>query len=181
MHYLTTAACTPNLLLHNNTSTMWGVPEEAQRPDDFHMQTIRWNTPTGAVTASEVFHRLANRTFAWPQAVSNPTVTVLPGGHQRLRAFHSAIPAVYTTRRQLQYTDGGNRTMSVAASTAHFVAMGLTLTMPDLSGVAGWPTNLAIPAGSGGIWTFVAEGSNGAGPLCTEGRRVVSGYRRGGY
>jgi hypothetical protein len=145
------------------------------------MQTIRWNTPTGAVTASEVFHRLANRTFGWPQAVSNPTVTVLPGGHQRLRAFHSAIPAVYTTRRQLQYTDGGNRTMSVAASTAHFVAMGLTLTMPDLSGVAGWPTNLAIPAGSGGIWTFVAEGSNGAGPLCTEGRRVVSGYRRGGY
>ncbi|MDP9144838.1 MAG: hypothetical protein M3N43_09115, partial [Actinomycetota bacterium] len=116
-----------------------------------------------------------------PQAVLNPTVTVLPGGHQRLRATHQSIPAVYTDRRQLQYTDGGTRAMSVGASAAHFVAVGFALTMPDLSGVAGWPVTQAIPAGAGGIWTFVAEGSNGAGPLCTEGRRLVAGYRRGGY
>jgi hypothetical protein len=179
MHYLTTAACTSNLL--HNFVILWGVPESLQRPDDYHMMTLRWNTATGAVIASEVFHRLAARTMGFPAALPVPVVATVPGAHARLQALLSSLPAVYNGGLELRYTDGGTRTMSVGASASALASTGLVLTMPDLAGISGWPGAAAIPSGSFGTWSLIAAGSSGAGALCAEGRRVVSGIRRGGF
>jgi len=178
MSYLTTPACTVNLL--HNFYTMRGIPAAFQRPDDFHMTTVRWNTTNGSVVANEVFHSIANRTLRFPAAVSVSSVAVLPGPYARLEATVPSVPSEYNDLLTLQYTASG-KMMSVSASPGYRAVMGPMLAMPDFSAVADWQSSWAIPSGASGSWSVTFEGANGAGSLCTEGRRTVVAVRRGGF
>jgi len=61
----------------------------------------------------------------------------------------------------------------VVASIAYAGAGNPVLTMPDLSGVAGWQNSYAYATGAAGTWFASADGSNGGAP-CTEGRATYS-------
>jgi hypothetical protein len=178
MKYLTTAACTVNHL-HNFVS-MLGVPESSQRPDDFHMLTVNWNAAGSVHSATEVFHRIAARSFAMPVATNAPMVGTLPGTFKRLAASFSAINAAYTGSRHLEY-EGGGRSVSVTASTEYTGSSVVELATPDLSGVTGWLASFAPAADAAGTWRVVLEGGTPGPSLCTENARLVKAQYFGGF
>jgi hypothetical protein len=175
--YLTTGACTVNPLFDH--PIIRGVPPSWQRPDDFHMQLIRWTTPTTHVTTREVFHAVGDRSMSFPPALT-ASVSPLSGSFQRLRLVIPQLPQVYNGPVVFTYRSTTGQTMVITVDAARVRAEG-GIDMPDLSGVAGWLPAYGPSAGSAGIWHVSAEGNNGAGPLCTEGRRVVTAGRNGTY
>ena len=78
------------------------------------------------------------------------------------------IPPGYNSSVSLRYTEG-RHTMTVTASIAYAGRNNPVLTMPDLSGVAGWQNSYAYATGAAGTWFASADGSSGGAP-CTEGR-----------
>jgi hypothetical protein len=94
------------------------------------------------------------------------------GPYLRERVTFGTIPSGYSDAVSFRYSDG-RHVMSVVASIAYAGSNSPVLTMPDLSGVAGWQSAFAYTTGASGNWFASAEGSNGQGP-CTEGRRTYT-------
>jgi len=55
------------------------------------------------------------------------------------------------------------------------------LAMPDFSTVSGWQPSYAIAATASGTWSVILDGSNVAGPRCTDGRTTVSITKNGAF
>lgn len=177
MSYLTTAACRVNPL---HDLGLLGVPEARQRPNDFHMLTIRWRTATSNHVAHEVFRKIAPRTvaFAWPTTA--PAVAALPGAYVRLSAALGQVGVLYDGTATLRY-ESALRPMEVSASRGYAGSGTITLTMPDFSAVAGWLDAYGLPAGSSGAWTVTLDGGGAQEPLCVENKRVIQATRVGTF
>jgi len=179
--YLTTSACTVNALYSANlTSFINGVPDALQRSDDFHMVSVIATTATGSRTANEVSHALTNKTIALPAGLTVPSIATLSGSYKRLEATLGTVPSPYNASVTLRLSDG-TRSMSVVATPGYTGASGVVLSTPDLSGVSGWPSALAIASGAHGNWTVVANGVSSSGPLCTENMRTVLASQSGTF
>lgn len=173
MSYLTTSACTSNFLYTQSlfgalsTQTL-GFPETVQRPTDFHSLAVTASRAGQVRATTLAFHTFGNVTLSMQPLLAAPTLEALPGSYQRERATFGVIPASYNASVSLRYTEG-RHTMTVTASTAYAGANNPVLTMPDLSGVAGWQNSYAYATGAAGTWFASADGSSGGAP-CTEGR-----------
>jgi len=177
MSYLTTSACTVNPLYSNSffgslSSQTLGFPASVQRPTDFHMMTVTANRTGQVRTTTLTFHTFGNVTLTLPPLLTTPTLEVVAGPYLRERVTFSTIPAIYNSSVSLRYTEG-RHVMQVVASIAYAGAGNPVLTMPDLSGVAGWQNSYAYATGAAGTWFASADGSNGGAP-CTEGRATYS-------
>ena len=173
MNYLTTAACTINSLFPQAAGgQLFGIPASAQRATDYHLLTVAAGNPRQVRTSTVTFHTFANQLATIQPALAIPTVEAVAGAYPRERVTFSAIPSGYNDAVTFRYTDG-RRTMSVAASSGYTGSSIPVLTMPDLSGVAGWQNAFAYTPGASGTWLASAEGSNGQAP-CTEGRRTYT-------
>ena len=176
MSYLTTAACRVNPL---HDFGMLGVPEARQRPDDFHMLTIRWRTATSNHVAHEVFRKIAPRTVALAAPTPVAAVAALPGAYVRLSAALGQVVVLYDGTATLRY-EAALRSMEVSASRGYAGSGTITLTMPEFGGVAGWLDVYGLPAGSSGTWTVTMDGGAHE-PLCAENKRVIQATRVGTF
>ena len=177
MSYLTTSACTVNQLYSTGffgalSSQTLGFPQSVQRPTDFHMMTVTAGRTGQVRVVALTFHTFGNVTLTLQPLLGTPTLESLAGPYQRERATFGVIPAGYNSSVSLRYTEG-RHTMLVTASLAYAGANNPVLTMPDLSGVAGWQSSFAYATGAAGSWSASADGSNGGAP-CTEGRLTYS-------
>ena len=179
--YLTTAACTVNALYSaNNTIFMYGVPDVVQRSNDFHMVTVMATSATSSRVTNEVSHAFTTKTMALPSVLAVPVIATLPGSYKRLEATLGTLASPYNTSVTLRLSDG-TRSMSVIATTAYTGTNGVVLAMPDLSGVSGWPSTLAIASGGHGNWTVSANGVSSSASLCTENMRTVLASQSGTF
>lgn len=176
MSYLTTPACVVNSLYGSVSGTTlfaYGIPDSAQRADDYHMLTVTASAPGRVRTLSNVFHSMGSRTVALP------ALTVVPGlrdssvSYKRLQVGLGAVPASYNGAATLRYDDGA-RVMSVSLSSALFTAPATVVTMPELSGVSGWSSAFAIAASARGNYSVLLDGRSVDGPLCTEARSTFT-------
>jgi hypothetical protein len=181
MSYLTTAACTVNPLYSGASTTMFGVPQALQRPNDFHMVTLLAATAANSRTrtVSLSFQVMTDRTIALPPVVNAPLLTTLSGSYKRLQANVGDIPGVYNRSAVLEYGDGGKQVV-VSASTGYAGTVGVVLATPDLSGVSGWDSAWAMSTGATGSWFLTLGGATG-GSICAEGERTVSIRHRGSF
>lgn len=189
--YRTTPACTPAILGEGSIGgtvtaninlgrgvTVFGVPEEPQRPDDFHVARLTVGSATSARTLTTAFHRAGDRTFAMPPAIG-PTVTGLPGSYKRLQANLGSVAPVYNRSAALRY-DARTHVATVTVS-RDYLGDGTVIAAPDLFGVSGWVPSFAPPPDATGTWTVVLDGANGTGSLCAEGRTFVQATRSGEF
>lgn len=173
MSYLTTSACTVNSLFPQAVGgQLFGIPPAAQRSTDFHLLTVTASNPRQVRTSTVTFHTFANQIVTLQPSLTIPTVETVNGPYLRERVTFGTIPPGYGDAVSFRYTDG-RHVMAIVASLAYAGANGPVLTMPDLSGVAGWQNAFAYTTGASGNWFAGAEGSNGQGP-CTEGRRTYT-------
>jgi hypothetical protein len=171
MTYLTTAACTANPLYSTPgaVALMYGFPDSLQRPDDYHMISVSGLTATSARTSSYVFHTMtSNRNYALPTAPTSPAVATGPGAFKRLVLTIASVPSMYNQNVFLNYRDGRNA-MTVIASIAYTTNVGINLSIPDLSGVSGFPLGAVLASNASGRWTAGADGTRTSGSLCSEG------------
>jgi hypothetical protein len=182
--YLTTPSCTVNLLSSAGAISanffMYGIPDAQQRSTDFHQVTVTTTSASGSRSASEVFHTMAARTVALPQALPLPSVVAQSGSYKRLQATIPSILAQFNGAVTLRYTDGA-KSMSVSATIGYAGSTGVVLSMPDLSGVSGWPSSFAVPTDGRGTWRVTVDGLNANVPLCTENRRAISAWQTGTF
>jgi hypothetical protein len=177
MSYLTSAACRINPL---HDLGLVGVPEARQRPNDFHMLTVRWRTAASNHVAHEVFRKIAPRTVALAAPTPAIAVAVLPGAYRRLSAALGQVVILYDDAATLHY-ESALRSMRVSASRGYAGSGNITLAMPDFSGVGGWLDAYGLPAGASGTWTVTLDGGGAHEPLCVENRRVIQATRVGTF
>ena len=176
MSYLTTPACTENRLYTTGATgtvtVMLGVPDNLQRPTDFHMISVTVTGTSRSRMATVVFNRMQARTVAIPPLNGAPTITSLNGSYRRLQLVASGISSVYNGSMTFRYTTG-LKSMTIRASAQYVASAVVSLLMPDFSTVSGWQDAYAVPAGAGGSWTFTTDGGALSAPLCTEGRTTI--------
>lgn len=183
MTYLTTAACTPNLLYAGASAfsaLMSGVPLALQRGDDFHMLTVTGTLGSRVRYTTLSLHALSSRTVTLPPLVPAPFVTVVPGAYLRLNAAVGSFSGSYNGTITFRYASG-LRTVTMAASIGYAGLTGVVLTMPDFSALPGWPATAAIPVGSNGAWSLINDGSFGGSSPCSDGRSTVFMHQSGAF
>jgi hypothetical protein len=130
--------------------------------------------------ASEVTHAFANKTIALPAGLAVPTIAPLSGSYKRLEATIGTVASPYNVSVTLRVSDG-TRSMNVTATPGYTGTNGVVLSTPDLSGVSGWPSALAIASGAHGNWTVMANGASSTASLCTENMRTVLASQSGTF
>ena len=71
----------------------------------------------------------------------------------------------------LQYSDGGNKSVSISATFGYLGAAATTLALADFSALPAWDNNWAPASSSTGDWT-VSGTSSFPGSACTENASV---------
>jgi hypothetical protein len=182
MAYLTRSDCTFNELYasgaHGFTPTVFGIPAAVQRPDDYHYLTVISAGASSYRSVSASFQAFQQRGMTLPPVINAPTMLALPGPYKRLQAAFGALPAAYNGTVELRYNDGV-RTVLVQASNGYIAAPTVTITTPDLSGVAGFPIANAISPSATVLWNATLNGGAETVSLCTQNRTSVLGRRSG--
>jgi hypothetical protein len=189
---MTTAACTVNPLRTQAPFTfttsggstfslgLAGLPASSLRPSDFYLAAMTISGVNYSRTSTIAFQNLALHTLTFAPVLAAPTVTELPGAYKRLQVAVGALSQTFNQAIALQYGDGRGL-ISLSATRGYFDASTGTLTVPDLSAIAGWPSNAGVPSGGSGTWRVVAEGATSEGSACVENRMTFTGTRSGAY
>ena len=195
MAYYTTAACTYAGLYAfagfdaMPAFTVSGIPAAMQRGTDYHQiyvtgvtQASPTSPPTATRTVEEWFHTLGTRAVMLPAAMPAPTITTLTGPYKRLQAAY-VVPGDYQLNTIFAYTESTNlKYASVSASLGYLGGANATLAMPNFDGMTNWNNTWPPASNSTGSWFTNANGNNlGAGGVCVENARIVSGTRLGSY
>jgi hypothetical protein len=149
--YFTTATNTSHLLyivssFTSGTQTIYGVPTSLTATSDFHSLGIAASTSNGSATRGAIawYRNPGDKTVTLGAALPTPAVnTVATTPYVRLRATltkqddYNALVAFFFT----QISGNVTRDWAVWATAGYFGIAPTTwdLTMPDLSGVAGFP------------------------------------------
>ena len=154
MVYSTGTACTNfaflGLTAPATPGTIYGFPGSVQQASDLHQLEI---TTTGRI-AINLFHTMANQTVTLGSPLSTaPTITTLSGPYRRLQV-DATVPADYPFMTY-SYGDGTN-IVRLVGTAGYFGSQTMTLSMPDLSGLAGLLTSWFPAAGSHGNFTYAA-------------------------
>jgi hypothetical protein len=187
MNYQVGTGCQDTVLygtlpITGSTFTAHGIPAAQQAAGDYHGLTAFARTgTTSSRTVYRYTHALADATLALPAALPGPTITALAGGYKRLQADYT-LPADYLggTSTNFNYVDSiAKHAVAMSASPAYLGGAGVTLAMPDFSGLAGWDSAWAPAAASTGTWN--ASGVTGAPPFCIEGMLYAFAAQHGSY
>lgn len=152
--YSTGTACTNygflGLTAPATPGTFYGFPASVQENGDLHQLTITTDTRI----AINMFRTVASQTVALGSLMpAAPVVTTLTGPYRRLQVV-ATPPADYPYMKYV-YSDASNGVV-LAGSAGYFGSQTMTLSMPDLSGLAGLVTSWFPVSGSHGNFTFAA-------------------------
>jgi len=107
------------------------------------------------------FRAPANRTIAMGAALSTPTVTKVVTAPNARPRVQLASQASYNRLFTASYDQGlSNRSASIAATAGYFSGLPATwdITLPDLSGAAGWSSTWGLQDGTAINWDVSAQG-----------------------
>jgi hypothetical protein len=173
------------------TRTYYGIPAAQQAAGDLH-SLIASAIVVNGVAASQVrnatvfFKDLANKTLTFGPTPNSPTITTAATTPvARLRA-QLAIQAEYNKSFVLSYSQAvgsTSRSVVIQISSGYLGANPTTLdiTMPDLSGVAGWDNNWGLRTGTSTSWFTSASGWTFTGTLTSpvDAGVILSGTKLG--
>ena len=183
MNYLTTSACTFNPMytgVIGSGNLMSGVPLVLQRNDDFHHVTVTAIGSGRTRIVTQSFRVMGVRSVLLPGLPPLATVTTLPGPYKMLRLQAGTVSTAYDGMISFRYA-GGARSMGVAASTRYTGTFGIALSMPDFSGIDGWPVNAPMGTGESGTWVMSLDGGARNASPCTDGRTTIFYGQQGNF
>ena len=167
VEYLSQPTSCSNTALFMNTPTsvatssvIFGFPASAQQAADLHRVYV--STPTRS--ADRWIHAFGSQVLSLGGALTAPAITTLAGPYKRPQVT-VALPVDYTFARYTWGAAGNGLTM--VGSSTYFGGGTMTLTMPDLSGVAGYNVSAWAPAAASGSYTLVA--TSAMVEACTDG------------
>lgn len=113
-----------------------------------------------ARTAGVYFRTPADKTIAVGPAISTPTVTKLVTAPNARPRVQLASQPLYNRLINASYQQANGRDANVFATAGYFGAAPATwdITLPDLSGAAGWSTTWGLLDGTGIEWTVSVQG-----------------------
>lgn len=164
---------------------VFGVPADRQRPDDQHQLQIRATTTTGSTVlfqeVVESFHALTPRNMVLPDPF-NPTASRVSGSsHHRLRV-QGMLPAGLESLVALSTGRSTDRDFGFVVSAGWLPSGTVDVTMPDLSGVAGFNPAWAPGATELVDYTIVGVSSlgiNGLAQPCLRNGRIAGAGKEG--
>lgn len=167
VEYLSQPTSCSNHALFMNTPTsvatssvIFGFPASAQQAADLHLVYV--STPTRS--ASLWVHAFGSQVLSLGGALTAPAITTLAGPYKRPQVT-VALPVDYAFARYTWAAAGNGLTM--LGSSTYFGGGTMTLTMPDLSGVAGYNVAAWAPAAASGGYTLAA--TSALVDACTDG------------
>ena len=171
--------------IQNGSVSIETVPAQVLSEGDYHdLFVIATDGAGGARGVENFFKTPANQTLSIASVLAPPTVTsVATTPSLRLRTtvarqpqYNSAVRAVYD-KQNSQFSS----TEVAVTTTQGFADVGTwDLTIPDLSGVAGWQNAWGLVSGGGTVsWSVTAYGGRpellfGAGPILPESVQFAS-------
>ena len=158
-----------------STFSALGVPSGSQLSDESHTVSIAASDEDDNVrSVFENIGSLGSATVMLPAAIPAPTITDLggPSGPYRILSAVVAMPSAYDSFSSFEY-DANGKYVGVAASAAYLGNGSQTLTVPDLSGVAGFQTSWAPAATDEVSWAIFGTGGFLTNP-CAPGSRGVA-------
>jgi hypothetical protein len=177
---------------NNGSFPVRGVPQSLQHPSDRHGLQIGVTDPgSRARNVFETFGALVSHTVTLPSVFPAITLRDDPGPYRRLGASFT-MPADLGGLAALFYrrNDFESREVFITGTPAYFGGRNADLSMPDLSGLAGWNPDWSITQGTEVEWIAQAFDNTGF----TQERPIpyqcpvfpvtksayATGYRRGG-
>jgi len=176
-YYLTTSLCTMNPIgtsapAKGASGVIHGVPADIQRATDFHMVSVVGAGLPIARTATASYHTGGSVSITLPSAISPPEVTRLAGPYLRFSASFGTVSGEFNRSIGIIARDALNQ-VDISTTVAASGSSGVSLSLPDFSGVAGWSNAFAIGSTSAVTATVTLAGGQPS-ALCTEGARTVS-------
>ncbi|MCC6243501.1 MAG: Ig-like domain-containing protein [Gemmatimonadaceae bacterium] len=159
------------------TATVAGVPSGVQRASDLHELIVQ--SPAGFETpnvryAGRLFHTMSNQSVTLGAELSAPNVSSVAGPYKRVQTTF-VLPNDYDFAGY-SYEQAGKR-LDLFGTVNYFGGRSMTLTTPDLSGVAGFDSAWAPPTTGTGTTEFNA----GIDRSCADGATWRNARIRGTY
>ena len=143
------------------TSRQWaGLSPTAMESGDFHGLVV-FATPAGGSTdfrvALKYVGAVSSQTLALGPAVSAPTTSAVVGGAYPRYRFQGTLPAEYDKGASIEVlsSEESSNFFNIIATSAWLAALGDPLaydfTMPDVSGLAGFPPAARLTAGTNDV------------------------------
>ncbi len=182
MFYRTGASCESGILysgiLNTTSFTAYGVPSGKQRGSDFHGLSVTAATgSTSFRTVIQYFAALADRTMTLSSAIPVFAPSAVAGPYKTLR-FQFTLPTDLGSAATLSYSESAvAKSALIAATNAWLGGTAVDITMPALSGLAGWDDSWMPASGATVQWSASAAGSSLTG-ACAAGS-VSSATRTG--
>jgi hypothetical protein len=154
----------------SGAQTIYGIPATLTQTGDLHELEVFADAGNSYRGEVQFYRQPGNRTIALGPVLSNPTITTAASSpHLRFRLqltsqvdYGSFVSAFYAQQ---------DRFVAVTATSSYFGGTPVVwdLTIPDMSGVSGFPANAALQSGAGTSWFVDAYGGSG-GPIAFFGR-----------
>lgn len=147
----------------SGAQTLYGIPEPLTFPSDRHELSVFANGGSTYRGESHYYRNPANQAIALGPVLNNPALsTVATSPHLRLRTQLTS-QAEYDSFIDVFYAQGDNRVVvvTVTAGFTDGTPASWTATIPDLSGVSGFPASSALQSGMQTDWFVEAYGGNG--------------------
>ena len=159
------------------SATVAGVPASLQRATDLHELVVQ--SPAGFVVpnvryAGRFFRTMSNQSVTLGAELSAPTVSSLAGPYKRVQATF-VLPNDYDVGGY-SYEQAGTR-VELFGTANYFGGQAMTLTTPDLTGVAGFDAAWAPPTSGTGTTEFNASMDR----TCADGATWRNARIRGTY
>jgi hypothetical protein len=147
----------------SGAQTLYGIPEVITTSGELHELDVFADGGSTYRGATHYYRNPLAQTVAFGPVLNNPTLsTVATTPHLRLRT-QLAAQAEYDSFISVFYSQGDNRVVVVTA-TAGFTGGRPAIwdvTIPDLSGVSGFPASSALQSGMQTDWFVEAYGGTG--------------------
>lgn len=165
--YLSQPASCSNYALFMNTASVatspaiFGFPASAQQPADLHLVSVGTSTRS----TRRWVHAFGSQVISLGGALTVPAITTLAGPYKRPQVTVT-VPADYSVASYSWGAASGNE-LTMVGTSGYFGSGTMTLTMPDLSGVAGYNVAAWAPAAASGSYMLMA--TSALVEACTDG------------
>jgi uncharacterized membrane protein len=173
--YLTATSTDATLTLRfgdgGATQSYQGVPASAQAASDVHSALVFAGSATTTRLLATTFKTAGNRTVSLGPDVATPTVTVLGSTPYVRYRMQLPVQAEYNAMAFATFTqDATDRDASIFATAGYFGTTPTTwdLSIPDLTGAAGFDGNWGLRPGTVTDWAASAAGGSIFGVPTTE-------------
>lgn len=156
-------ALTVESVLASGANTLYGVPAALVQSGDFHELLVFANGGESYRGETHYYRAPGNRTVALGPALNNPNLTTVAGSsHLRLRT-QLGSQSDYATLLSVEHVQSSREVILTMTNSYHGgTPIQWDVTIPDLSGVPGFPSGALLQSGVNTDWFVEAYGGDAA-------------------